>query len=121
MISTLDFCSFCILDTAEWDESPAGITTGGWGIVLRLEDMAKLGQLYLGKGLYKGKRILSESWVEQATAKQVDNAENPDDTNPDWVQGYGLHFWRYRHDAFRGDGALGQLTEKENPSCKDEL
>jgi hypothetical protein len=29
--------------------------------------------------------------------------------NPDWQQGYGFQFWRCRGDAFRGDGARGQL------------
>jgi CubicO group peptidase (beta-lactamase class C family) len=27
----------------------------------------------------------------------------------DWQQGYGFQFWRCTHNAFRGDGAAGQL------------
>ena len=27
----------------------------------------------------------------------------------DWQQGYGFQFWRCTHNAFRGDGARGQL------------
>jgi CubicO group peptidase (beta-lactamase class C family) len=27
----------------------------------------------------------------------------------DWQQGYGFQFWRCTHNAFRGDGAGGQL------------
>ena len=30
-------------------------------------DMAKIGQLYLNKGLWNGKRIVSEKWVEEST------------------------------------------------------
>ena len=30
-------------------------------------DMAKIGQLYLNKGLWSGKRIVSEKWVEEST------------------------------------------------------
>jgi CubicO group peptidase (beta-lactamase class C family) len=38
------------------------------GLFMKSRDMAKLGQLYLNKGLWKGKRILSESWVADATS-----------------------------------------------------
>jgi hypothetical protein len=27
----------------------------------------------------------------------------------DWEQGYGFQFWRCTHNAYRGDGARGQL------------
>jgi hypothetical protein len=27
----------------------------------------------------------------------------------DWQQGYGFQFWRCTHNAYRGDGAAGQL------------
>ncbi|MDR1536830.1 MAG: beta-lactamase family protein [Clostridiales bacterium] len=91
-------------DEAMWDESPEGISTGGWGIMVRLEDLAKLGQLYLNKGKYAGESILSEEWVDAATRKQTDN----DGENPDWSQGYGYQFWRCRHNAYRADGAYGQ-------------
>ena len=90
----------------EWDMSPDGINTGGWGLNIITEDIAKLGQLYLQKGMWNGKRILSEEWVEMATDKQVSNGSNPDN---DWHQGYGFQFWQCRHNAYRGDGAFGQF------------
>ena len=31
----------------EWEESPQGINCGGWGLQLKTEDMAKMGQLFL--------------------------------------------------------------------------
>ena len=37
-----------------WETCPAGITKGGWGLFLCAEDMAKLGQLYLQKGKWRG-------------------------------------------------------------------
>ncbi|MDB4435160.1 beta-lactamase family protein, partial [Akkermansiaceae bacterium] len=33
----------------DWDRSPDGINTGGWGLRVTTEDIAKLGQLYLQK------------------------------------------------------------------------
>lgn len=84
------------------------VNFGGWGLNVKTEDIARLGQLYLQKGVWNGKRLLPEAWVEAATSKQVSNA-SPDHTGPiDWEQGYGYQFWRCRHNIYRGDGAFGQ-------------
>lgn len=90
---------------ATWETSPQGIRTGGYGLKVKTRDIAALGQLYLQKGMWNGKRLLSETWVNQATSKQISNGNNP---ASDWAQGYGFQFWRCRHNAFRGDGAFGQ-------------
>ncbi len=91
---------------AEWSTSPQGISAGGWGLFLKTEDIAKFGQLYLQKGKWNGKQLVPESWVAQATSKQVSNGSDP---MKDWDQGYGFQFWRCRHGAYRGDGAFGQF------------
>ena len=83
---------------------------GGYGLKLCTEDIAKFGQLYLQKGQWNGKQLVSEAWVEQATSKQVPNEEESHaKIGVDWQQGYGFQFWRCTHNAFRGDGAGGQL------------
>jgi len=89
-----------------WDTCPMGINTGGWGMRVVTEDIAKLGQLYLQKGVWEGKQLLSEEWVQMATSKQVSNGSNPEN---DWAQGYGFQFWMCRHNCYRGDGAMGQF------------
>jgi hypothetical protein len=93
------------IEGAAWDENPQGISVGGWGLNVKTEDIAKLGQLYLQKGMWGDQRILPAAWVKAATSAQVDNAPNE---NPEWEQGYGYQFWRCRHNAYRGDGAFGQ-------------
>ncbi|MFW5821730.1 MAG: serine hydrolase domain-containing protein [Bacteroidota bacterium] len=102
------------IEYPRWDTCPQGINTGGWGLYITTEDIAKLGQLYLQKGRWDEKQILSEEWVEMATSKQVSNGSNP---HSDWEQGYGFQFWMSRHNAYRGDGAYGQfclvLPEKD--------
>jgi len=90
----------------DWVSSPQGITAGGWGLMLRTEDVAKFGLLYLQKGKWNGKQLVPAAWVEQATARQMSNGSDP---ARDWDQGYGFQFWRCRHGAFRGDGAHGQI------------
>jgi CubicO group peptidase (beta-lactamase class C family) len=93
------------IDKPTWETSPQGISTGGYGLSIRTEDIAKFGQLYLQKGKWQGKQLVPESWVEAATARQTSNGSNP---KSDWDQGYGYQFWRSRNGAYRGDGAFGQ-------------
>lgn len=93
------------IERVAWQESPQGITAGGIGLSLRTEDVAKFGQLYLQKGVWQGRQILHDSWIEVATSPQISNSGG---VQPDWTQGYGYQFWRCRHNAYRGDGVFGQ-------------
>ena len=93
------------IDAPTWETSPQGISTGGYGLSIRTEDIAKFGQLYLQKGKWHDKQLVPAAWIEAATAQQTSNGSNPDS---DWDQGYGYQFWRCRNGAYRGDGAFGQ-------------
>ena len=95
----------------DWEVSKQGINTGGWGLRLKTEDMAKLGQLYLQKGNWKGRQLLPKAWIEEATTFKIDQAPGVAQSkrdSSDWMQGYCYQFWRCRHNAFRADGAYGQ-------------
>ena len=92
------------IENATWRESPQGITAGGIGLSLKTEDVARFGQLYLQKGMWQGKQILPQAWVEEATASQISTKG----IEIDWTQGYGYQFWRGRHNSYRGDGMFGQ-------------
>lgn len=89
----------------DWEVSPQGLNTGGYGLRIRTEDIARLGQLYLQKGRWNGEPLLTESWVNEATSYQTASQVN----NGDWSQGYGYQFWRCTHGFYRGDGAFGQF------------
>lgn len=102
---------------ATWQECPQGINVGGWGLYIKTEDMAKLGQLFLQKGKWNGKQLLPESWIEEASSYQVASlpayvkphqVKDTPKTN-DWLQGYGYQMWRCRHNTYRADGANGQF------------
>lgn len=83
-----------------WEESPQGITKGGWGLFIRQEDAAKLGQLYMQKGMWNGQRIMSEEWISESTKLQI---------QPDRDDGYGYHIWMdTRPGSFTYNGMLGQ-------------
>jgi CubicO group peptidase (beta-lactamase class C family) len=88
----------------DWEKSPQGLSVAGWGLRVKTEDIAKFGQLYLQKGKWNGKEILSESWVNEASSYQT----NSNTGDSDWSQGYGYQFWRCKPGFYRGDGAFGQ-------------
>lgn len=93
------------IDDLAWRRDESGAELGFSGCYATTESVAKLGQLYLQRGVWDGERILDEDWVDAATSTRV---ENPAEANPDWRQGYGFQFWMARH-GFRGDGAYGQF------------
>lgn len=85
---------------AEWEVSPEGCNTGGWGLALKSEDLAKFGQLLLQRGQWEGRQLLSEQWVGDMMRKRMHNG----------AQGYGYQMWLCeRPKAVRADGAYGQL------------
>jgi len=95
----------------DWEVDPKGINTGGWELMIRTEDMAKFGQLFLQKGMWNGKQILPAAWVEEAsTVKIIQHPDMPQSKrdSSEWEQGYCYQMWRCRHNAYRGDGAFGQ-------------
>ncbi|MFN8343279.1 MAG: serine hydrolase [Cyclobacteriaceae bacterium] len=96
----------------DWESDPDGISTGGYGLRVTTEDIAKFGLLYLNGGKWNNQQIVPTNWVKAATSAQISNAPlnptGPLDEN-DWAQGYGYQFWRCTHNAFRGDGAFGQF------------
>jgi CubicO group peptidase (beta-lactamase class C family)/predicted glycoside hydrolase/deacetylase ChbG (UPF0249 family) len=95
----------------DWEKDPRGINTGGWGLRLKTEDMAKFGQLFLQKGTWGTKVILPPSWIEEATTTKIDQdptASQSRKDSSDWLQGYCYQMWRSRHNSYRGDGAFGQ-------------
>ncbi len=89
----------------DWEKSPQGLNTAGYGLRISTEDIAKFGQLYLQKGKWEGKQLLPESWVNDATSKQTTSQGGDND----WSQGYGYQFWRCKPGFYRGDGAYGQF------------
>ncbi len=98
----------------KWETCPLGINTGGWGLSIQTEGMAKFGQFLLQKGRWNGEQLLPATWMEEATRFHIQQpgGDKPDrlKAQNDWLQGYGYQFWRCQGTAFRGDGAFGQFT-----------
>lgn len=91
---------------ASWETCPRGINTGGWGLRITTDAIARFGQCYLQQGMWQGQQLIPAAWVVEASKTQSNNGDDP---NSDWTQGYGYQFWRCRHNAYRADGAFGQF------------
>src|SRR5258705_243126 len=65
------------IDNPTWPTSPQGITLGAFGLLIRTEDIAKFGQLYLQKGVWNGRRLIPAAWVSAATSLQVGTGSAP--------------------------------------------
>jgi CubicO group peptidase (beta-lactamase class C family) len=89
-----------------WGENWEGINMGASHLRMPTEDIAKFGQLYLQKGTWNGKQVISKEWVAEASAKQIENGKN----DSSWGYGYGYQFWLNPPGGFRADGAFGQYS-----------
>lgn len=95
------------IEGAMWERCPRGYDTGGFGLSIKTEDIARFGQFLLQRGMWEGKQLLPAAWIDEATEKHVENG--PADGTTDWGEGYGYQFWRCVPDGvYRGDGAFGQ-------------
>jgi CubicO group peptidase (beta-lactamase class C family) len=88
-----------------WKITPTGHPDTEGGLYLEAEDLARIGYLYLNRGMWNGRRILPESWVTASVARQVESVNQAG-----W--GYGYQWWRLdRNDVeiWAGLGYGGQF------------
>lgn len=75
-----------------WEKSDQGVEAGGWGLMLKTEDIAKFILCYHNNGVYNGEQIIPSWWVSEATSLLNDNSVS--EKAPDSQAGYGCGFWR---------------------------
>jgi CubicO group peptidase (beta-lactamase class C family) len=72
---------------AEWmHQDGTGIDMGGYGLRLRPIDMQKWGALLVNRGLWGGRRIISEEWIAKAAEPSISAGSK--------VPNYGWFWWR---------------------------
>jgi len=67
-----------------WKRTPKGLADTEGGLYLRPRDLAKLGDLYMHDGVWRGKRVLPAGWAAESTQSRV-AAEGR--------YGYGYQWW----------------------------
>ena len=89
------------ISVVNWEESPEGVNTGGWGLHIQSESLAKVGQMWLDGGVWNGEQLISRRWITQMSTRQANGGD----------YGYGLQTWMCAYpSAVRADGALGQYV-----------
>jgi len=71
----------------EWNTDPMGYPCVGGssgGLRLKTTDLAKIGQMILDGGKWKGKQILSEEWIKESTGSHIQATQ---------VNQYGYQWW----------------------------
>lgn len=95
---------------AKWEHSPEGLTAGGMGLSLRPDSLAKIARLFLGKGVYEGKRLLSQRYLDMATTTQIIKQDYVNDPNYEYFgHRYGFQIHVGKEDYYRMEGSFGQL------------
>ena len=95
------FTPLNIIDV-KWELSPEGISTGGWGLYLQAESLAKFGQLLLQRGQWHGLQLIPAKWVDAMMTPQVKRQKDSD---------YGYQMWMCDYPkAATANGAYGQYV-----------
>lgn len=88
------------IEPGGWDRDPQGYYMGGNNMALRPADMLKIGQMVLGGGTYRGRRVVSGQWLQDSFQTYTRSNFNPYDYGYMWwkkpVGNYDVRFaWGY--------------------------
>jgi len=93
----------------QWHTCPKGYCVAAKDLYLSNEQLSRLGSVLLHKGVYKGTRIVSEDYINEAITDLVDNA-HVSGGDPDNSSGYGYQLWRCAYPgAYRAYGIGGNF------------
>ena len=85
----------------QWELSPEGITTGGWGLYIQSESLAKFGQLLLQRGKWHDQQLIPAEWVAAMMKRQTETGKG---------SGYGYQMWTCEYPtAMQANGSYGQF------------
>lgn len=106
-VSTLDFAEQHLfgpmgISDLLWQKFPDGYYAGASRLALKPKDMLKIGRMCENLGVYEGKRIVSQGYIEQSTGIQVEFMEKGNVR-----EGYGFCWWAVEVEDLRAYMALG--------------
>lgn len=82
---------------------------------LTSRDMLKIGQLYLQKGTWQGKQLISRSWIEKSTRSHVNFEQSQ------FAEGYGFLWWQKTFNTKDALQSKNALRSKDTLHVKDNL
>lgn len=88
-----------------WETDPQGYTFGAGGLMLGVNELALLGQLYLDGGKWNGETIVDPRMVEFVRGEGIaTGSQKPDHA------GYAGLFWKGQCNSYRADGKYNQFS-----------
>lgn len=94
------------MESVKCELDPQGYSDGGNGFSMNVYDMAKFGRLFLNKGEWEGKQIISQNWIEESTKVQFDRKAGSANYGYQWwVRTFGSQ----KYDAYFAQGHWGQF------------
>lgn len=97
------------IEHRHWKRIPTGLIDTEGGLYLEARDLAKIWQMFLGGGMWKGTRVVSADWVKTSVSPAIRAA------NRAGAPFYGLKWWLHQNPAdtttlvWSGSGFGGQL------------
>ena len=88
-----------------WKKTPAGSPVGGAYLVMKTEDLARLGYLYLNEGMWNGEQLVPKQWV-RASVKPHTQILAGSYKNMNFH--YGYQWWLLDENSYSAMGARGQ-------------
>lgn len=86
-----------------WETDEKKIEKGGWGLYLTTEDLAKLGQLVAWDGKWKGRQLISKTFIDEMINNLRLTPKNYGKYN------YGYHIWHHEDKKiYLFNGLMGQ-------------
>lgn len=93
--------SYCI-------KVPGGYSFGDSGIMCTAKDLLRFARFVMNKGEWQGKQYMDSNYLEEATKKQVSNANTTNKTYGSY--GYGYQMWKAPNDGFAFVGMGDQFA-----------
>ena len=93
------------MDSVQCDTDAQGISDGGNGFYMDVYDMARFGQLYLNGGVWEGRQIIPQEWVQDSTSLQFKRSTGTADYGYQW---WVRKFGEQGYDAYFAQGHFGQ-------------
>ncbi len=96
------------IDSYYWETDPKGVESGGWGLFLSAESLAKFTLCYIQGGIFDGIQVIPAQWAKTAVLnhKNRNEEEGPNDDG-----GYGYCFWREggERKSYRAEGMFSEI------------
>ncbi len=96
------------IETPYWETDHNGVESGGWGLFLSAESLAKFCLCYLQQGRFGGRQVIAQEWAKDAV---LNHKACINDKKPDREDGYGYCFYRTGGDnkTYRAEGIFSEI------------